>query len=323
MSQLIHLFIYHFTKPLSTRPPINRKQLGKCFRGGLILAVLVALVQCGKPRDNILFVAGSDTMVQLSQNMAKEFMAAHPEKKVSVRGGGSGTGVAAMLNESAHIANASRKMKLHEWKRARRRKLEVREFIVGLDGIAIILNKRNPVNQLTLDQLSLIYQGKLTDWSDINPSFNEKIIAISRENNSGTHLYFKEQVLRRGNKKSKTEFAPEVTYAISSQQIIQQIKGNPRAIGYVSMGWVDEQLKAARINDKDGKFYGPDLKNIKSRKYPLARTLQFYGNMKFKKLIDPFADFHYSDRGQAIIKRLGFIPLDKADADALLDPPPI
>jgi len=174
---------------------------------------------CKRNNDSSLKVAGSDTMVQLSQKIAQAYMKAHPEESVSVQGGGSGTGIAALLNESIHIADASREMKKKEWNIASEKGINVKEYVVAYDAMSVVVNPKNPVSQLTIDQMSDIYSGKVKNWKEVGGK-DATIVVISRENNSGTHVYFKEEVLRKGDSESTLEFGKDVTYEVYSQQII-------------------------------------------------------------------------------------------------------
>ena len=219
----------------------------KIFSITMLAIIAISFADCKRSNNNDLNVVGSDTMVQLAQNMAAAYMKANPEKRVAVRGGGSGTGIAALLNGSTHIANASRKIKANDTNIVDDIGIEIKEYIVGLDGVAVLINTRNPVEKLSIDQLSDIYSGKITNWKELGGK-DENIVVISRENNSGTHVYFKEEVLRKGEKDNTTEFAKGTIYGVSSQQIIDQVKANSNAIGYVGMGWINDSVKAIKVS---------------------------------------------------------------------------
>jgi phosphate transport system substrate-binding protein len=278
---------------------------------GAISSLTLFSVVCKRGNDTSLKVAGSDTMVQLAQKLAQAYMQANPGENVSVQGGGSGTGISSLLNESIHIADASRTMKEKEWETAKSKNLTIKEHIVALDALSVIVNPENSVKNLTIAQLSDIYSGKIANWKEVGGA-DAKIVAISRENNSGTHVYFKEEVLRKGDAKSTLEFGKNVTYAVSSQQIADQVKTNKNAIGFLGMGWVSKEVKdIAVLNEKDKKYYLATLENGKSKKYPISRTLQMYSNEKYHEKAQKFIDFIMSEKGQAIVQELGFIPLSK------------
>ncbi len=262
----------------------------------------------GKSDGETLSVAGSDTIVQLSQSLAKAYTAAHPGKKISVSGGGSGTGIAALLNDTIDLANASRKMKEKEWKIAEEKGLVITEDVIALDMLAVVIHPDNPAAKLSIEQLSKIFTGAITNWKDVGGN-DAPIVAISRENNSGTHVFFKEEVVRRGDKKSTAEYGDVITYAVSSQQIVDQVSSNPNAISYVGMGWLNDNVQAVSIkNDETGKFIGPIEAAGGVEGYPLARTLQVYINGKTAEKSAGFLDFIHSEEGKKVIIELGFLP---------------
>ncbi len=282
-----------------------------------LLASIVAFAACGK-KDTSLKIAGSDTMVQLGQSLVKAYMAAYPGKSASVQGGGSGTGIAALLNGSTDIASASREMKPKEWDLAKSKGIDIKEYIIALDALAVVVHPSNKVSKLTIAQLSDIYAGKITNWKEVGGA-DKEILVISRENNSGTHIYFKEHVLRQGKEAkpgdpnpdplAQLEFGPKVTFGVSSQAISDQVKNNPAAIGYYGMGWLTKDVKALEIS-KDGKaYYAPTAENTSSKKYPIARGLQMYLNTAAAEKGQPFIDFVMSPAGQKIVKQQDFVPV--------------
>lgn len=281
------------------------------------LAAFSLVVACGK-KDGSLKIAGSDTMVQLGQTLAKTYMEAHPDKKVSVQGGGSGTGIAALLNGSTDIASASREMKPKEWDQAKAKGLDVKEFIVALDALAVVVHPSNSVAKLTIKQLSDIYAGKITNWKDVGGA-DKEILVISRENNSGTHVYFKEHVLRQGKEAkkddpnpdplAKLEFGTKVTYGVSSQAIADQVKTNPAAIGYFGMGWITKDVKAIEVSSDGKNFYAPTAANTSNKKYPIARGLQMYLNAAAGEKGQAFMNFVMSPAGQKVVKDQDFVPV--------------
>jgi phosphate transport system substrate-binding protein len=166
--------------------------------------------------------------------------------------------------------------------------------------------------------LSDIYSGKITNWKQVGGD-DKEILVISRENNSGTHVYFKEHVLRQGKEAKKgdanpdplslLEFGSKITYGVSSQAISDQVKSNPAAIGYFGMGWITKDIKALEIS-KDGKaFYAPTAENTINKKYPVARGLQMYLNTASKDKGQNFIDYVMGPAGQKIIKDQDFVPI--------------
>lgn len=281
------------------------------------IAALSLAVACGK-KDTSLKIAGSDTMVQLGQSLVKAYMEANPGKSASVQGGGSGTGIAALLNGATDVASASREMKPKEWDQAKAKNLNVKEYIVALDALAVVVHPSNKVSKLTIAQLSDIYAGKITNWKQVGGD-DLDILVISRENNSGTHVYFKEHVLRQGKEAKKgdtnpdplavLEFGPKVTYGVSSQAISDQVKSNKAAIGYFGMGWITKDVKPVEVS-KDGKaFFPPTAENTSNKKYPIARGLQMYVNTAAGEKAEKFMEFVMSPAGQKVVKDQDFVPV--------------
>lgn len=283
----------------------------------IAVMALAGLAACGK-KDASLKIAGSDTMVQLGQTLAKTYMEANPDKKISVQGGGSGTGIAALLNGSTDIASASREMKPKEWDQAKAKGLNVKEFVIALDALAVVVHPSNKVSKLTIAQLSDIYSGKITNWKEVGGD-DKEILVISRENNSGTHVYFKEHVLRQGKEAkkddanpdplAKLEFGSKVTYGVSSQAIGDQVKSNPAAIGYFGMGWITKDVKPVEIGKDAKAYFAPTAANTSSKKYPIARGLQMYLNTASGEKGQKFIDFVMSPAGQKVIKDQDFVPV--------------
>ncbi|MBK5108896.1 MAG: PstS family phosphate ABC transporter substrate-binding protein, partial [Anaerolineales bacterium] len=171
---------------------------------------------------------GSDTMVNLALAWAEEFQMENPQSNLAVSGGGSGTGIASLINKTTDVANASRKIKSEEIANAEENGIEPIEFIVARDAIAIIVNPNNPISELTLQQLSDIYSGKINNWQELGGE-ERPIVRLSRETNSGTHVYFLEQVLRLGDKEDKTLFSTDTLLLPSSEVIGAEIRQNPNA----------------------------------------------------------------------------------------------
>ncbi len=257
----------------------------------------------------VLQIKGSDTMVNLVQAWAEEFMKKNPSASIAVTGGGSGVGIASLINKTCDIAESSRKMKLKEIELAKSKGVEPKEFIVGYDGLAVVVHPSNPVDKLTFSQLSDIFTGKIKNWKELGGR-GAKIVLLSREVNSGTHIFFKEQVLRRGDEKSKAEFAPAALLIPSSQAIADEIAQNPQAIGYYGIGYVSEKQKAVAVaRDDESPYVKPTLETVMDKSYAIWRPLFFYTDGQPTGLIKEFIDFVLSDDGQKIVKELDFVPL--------------
>lgn len=275
------------------------------------LAALLMGVPSSAKNSQSIQVKGSDTMVNLAQAWAEEFMKAKPDSFIAVTGGGSGTGLAALINGTCDIALSSREIKPKETALAEKKKIHPKEYKVALDGLAVVIHKDNPVKQLTLDQLAAIFTGRVTSWKEVGGQ-DLKIVILSREVNSGTHLYFKEHVLRKGDAASKEEFAPDALLLPSSQAIADEILHNHAAIGYYGMGYIGKEHQAVSVAKTPGSpFVYPTVDSVVSGDYPISRPLYFYINGEPRAAVKEFIDFVLSKEGQAIVAQIDFVPIRK------------
>jgi phosphate transport system substrate-binding protein len=252
---------------------------------------------------------GSDTIVNLALAWAEEYQTQHPEVRISVTGGGSGTGIAALINGTVDIANASRKIKIEEIAEAQSNGIDPVEFTIARDAIAIIVNLENPVDQLTLQQISDIYSGKITNWLEVGGE-DRPVVRLSRETNSGTHVYFLENVLRLGDKENQTFFSPETLLLPSSEGITAEIRQNPNAIGYDGLGYVTDDVKMIAIAEYEGDEYIlPSPASVNSGEYPIARDLFMYTAGKPEGVIAVYLEWIRGEQAQEIVRQLGFVPL--------------
>lgn len=256
-----------------------------------------------------LQIKGSDTMVNLGQAWAEAFMKKHSKTSVAVTGGGSGTGIAALINGTCDISQCSRAMKDKEKQQAKDKGKNPAEFVVGLDGLAVVVHPSNPIAQLTTDQLRDIFMGTITNWKDVGGN-GQSITILSREVNSGTHVYFKEHVLRKGNEKGPEEFAPNALLMSSSQAIADEVSQNQSAIGYYGLGYVSNKQKALGVSQKGGPFVKPSMETVKNNSYPISRPLFMYTAGEPQGLAKAFLDFVRSAEGQEIVKKLDFVPIN-------------
>lgn len=265
---------------------------------------------CGQ-KSRILQIKGSDTMVNMSQSMVEEFMRENPEASVAITGGGSGTGVAALISGTADIAQCSRNMTRHEIEMANGRNVFPYEIPVAIDGIAVVVSPKNQISKLTMGQLSDIFSGKTTSWKVLGGP-NSRIVALSRDRNSGTHTFFLEQVVKKGNKRSKDEFAKNVLMMPSTQAIVEEVSANPEAIGYIGLGYVNDRTKIVAIaKGPEQPYIRPTLKTSASGLYPISRALLFYTNGAPTREVKSFIDFALGKVGQKIVVDTGFVPLHK------------
>jgi phosphate transport system substrate-binding protein len=253
---------------------------------------------------------GSDTIVNIALAWAEKYQADHPDVRISVTGGGSGTGIAALINGTVGIANASRQIKQEEIEQAKVNGIDPLEHIIARDAIAVIVHPQNPVSQLTLKQISDIYSGKFTNWKEVGGE-NRPIVRLSRETNSGTHVYFLETVLRLGNSDDKTLFSTNTLLLPSSEGIIAEVRQNPNAIGYDGLGYVPHDLKTIAIAEREGGAYVlPSIPTVNDKTYPIARDLYMYTNGQPEGLLKEYLDWILLDEAQEIVAELGFVPVN-------------
>lgn len=279
----------------------------------LVAGLLLVLQGCARrSRSEQVEIKGSDTMVNLGQAWAEAYTRDHPDANISVTGGGSGTGIAALINGDVDIAQASREMKPEEIEQARKKGMDPKEFTVARDGLSVIVNPANPVSRLTIDQLSGIYTGTITNWKQVGGK-DEKIVVLSRDRSSGTHVFFLEHVLRKGNAKGTEEFGSSVLMLPSSQAIADEVAGNSAAIGYVGMGYVkpDKQKTIAIAKDSNSPYVEPTVDNVLNGTYPIARGLYFYTPKQPEGPVKSFIDFVLSDEGQKIVQEQEFVPVKR------------
>jgi phosphate transport system substrate-binding protein len=250
-------------------------------------------------------------MVNLALAWAEKYQLLNPNVEVSVTGGGTGTGIAALINGTVDIANASRQIKTEELQQAKKNGVNPVEHIVARDAIAIIVNPENPVNQLTLRQLSDIYSGKINNWSEVGGE-DRVIVRLSRETNSGTHVFFLENVVRMGNKNDKTLFATDTLLLPSSEGITAETRDNPNAIGYDGLGYVTPEVKVIAVaRDAGSPYIFPSAETVNNDEYPIARDLYMYTNNEPTGVVADYITWLISPEAQAIVTQLGFVPIVK------------
>lgn len=276
--------------------------------GMVAVVFLLAIAGCG--RQETIKIKGSDTMVNLGQAWAEAYMEKHPEASISVTGGGSGVGIAALISGDADITQSSRGMKPEEIEEAKMRGRDPKEFIVARDGLSVIVNPKNPVGRLTIGQLSDIYTGKLTNWKQLGGK-DAPIVALSRDRSSGTHVFFLEHVVRKGNAKGPEEYGKKCLMQISSQSIADEVSRNENAIGYVGMGYVKHGSHKTILVAKDEKspYIEPTTENVLKGTYPIARPLYLYTPKEPSGTVKGYIDFVLSDEGQKIVADQEFVPV--------------
>jgi phosphate transport system substrate-binding protein len=256
-----------------------------------------------------LQIKGSDTMVNLGQAWVEQFMKQHPDISVAVTGGGSGTGIAALINKTTDIAECSRNIEAKELEIARSKGIEPYETIVGNDGIVVVVSPSNPVGKLTISQLSDIFTGKIANWKEVGGP-DKEIVALSRDRNSGTHVFFLEHVVKLGQKGNANEFAKNVLMMPSNQAIVEEVSGNPAAIGYIGLGYLSDRLKAIAVaRSNTGPYIAPSVKTVGNKTYSVSRPLYMYTNGAPSGEVKSFMGFVLSDEGQKVVLEMDFVPI--------------
>jgi phosphate transport system substrate-binding protein len=299
---------------LFTLPPV----VSRPGVGLLLLSLTCLLVACRPQRANAgrdgsttaqtIENKGSDTLVNLALAWAETYMGRHPAVRISVTGGGSGTGIAAMINGTVDLANASRAMKPEEIAAAQANGIEPLEFTVARDAIAVVVHPSNSVERLTLQQISYIYTGKITNWSQVGGE-HRPIVLLSRESNSGTYVYFLENVIRLGEKESDLLLSPDTLLMPSSEGISAEVRQNPNAIGYDGLGYVTPDQKVVAVaRDVGGPFVLPAVETVDDGSYPVSRPLYMYTAGEPTGAVKDYLDWILGE-GQALVSQLGFVPL--------------
>lgn len=246
-------------------------------------------------------IKGSDTMLPLSQRAAETFMKADPSRTVTVTGGGSGVGIAALIEGTTDLAQSSREIKFDEKKRLREKGEVLREAIVAHDALAIIVHPANPVSELSREQLEGIFTGKIKNWKEVGGD-DRKIVPYARETSSGTHEFFKESVLRN------KSYLNGIMSMPATGAIMQSVAQTPGAIGYVGLAYLNAEVKALRVSYDGGKSHvAPSIAAAKSGEYPIVRPLYYYYLERSAAKARPFIDYLLSDEGQKLVTGVGFV----------------
>lgn len=267
----------------------------------LALAALGAAVLPGISAANVT-IRGSDTMLIMNQRLAEAFGAKNPNIAVNVTGGGSSIGINAFINGVADIAASSRAMRFSEVQRARSRGATANEIPVALDGLAIIVNRENPVRSLTMDQLRRIYIGQVTNWNQVGGP-NLPITVYSRDSNSGTYGFFQQTVLRNQNWGKGVRFMP------STADELREVARTTGGIAYGGVAYFknDRRVRILPIAPREGApAIEPTEANVRNRSYPIWRFLYFYTNGRPQGETKRFIDFALSAEGQRVIEQVGY-----------------
>lgn len=292
--------------------------MGKSFIHLFILLV-VSVSFCGCKSDGTrsekkegekelqyVTIKGSDTMVHLASTWAEEYMKENGQVEISVTGGGSGTGIAALINGTTDICAASRKIKKKEIDLATKNNVVPMEHIVSMDGIAVIVHPDNPVRELTMGQISDIFTGAVTNWSEVGGN-DQPILVFSRESSSGTFVFFQEHVMNKKDYTSRARLLP------GTSALVQSVSADAGAIGYVGLGFAEEAAgKVAVINVKatdESPAVAPSEETVVNGSYPIARPLFLYTNGEPQGAVKQFIEYTLSPAGQKIVRETGYVPI--------------
>ena len=267
------------------------------------LAIAAAVLAPLAAAAGEITVKGSDTMVILGQRWAEEYMRAHPKATIQVTGGGSGTGISALINGTTEICQASRTMSAAEKEKLRDRYATVGvEIPVARDGLSVYVNASNPLSEITMDLLKLIFTGKVTNWKELGGS-DAKIVVYSRENSSGTYVFFKEHVLKNADYTVRAQSMP------GTAAVVNAVAKEKFGIGYGGAAYA-KGIKVLKVKQDAGSpAVTPDEAHVKDGSYPLSRPLFFYLRNKPSGDAGAFVDWVLSSAGQAIVTKVGYYPL--------------
>ena len=300
-----------------------KNQTLKSYLSGLSAGVFcLALVACGK-KDTAtgggatgapVQIQGSDTMVNLAQAWAEAYAGVEKGANIEVGGGGSGVGVAALINGTVDIATSSRDMKPDEKNKAKSSSgKDAIEFTVGYDCLAIYVHKNNPMNEISVEQLDKIFAegGTITKWSDLGVTVpgcdSSEIIRVSRQSSSGTYEFFREHVL------DKKDFRLGSRDMNGSKEVVELVGSTPCAIGYSGMGYATDQVKMLKVSQR-GKTesFAPSVENAQNKSYPIARPLFLYTLGQPEGNARKFLSWVLSEEGQKIVEETGYVPVPAA-----------
>jgi phosphate transport system substrate-binding protein len=282
---------------------MKRITLNKIIWLALALGVIAVATALTIGAAEAISVKGSDTLLPLGQRWSEDYMNANPGTVIQVTGGGSGVGIAALINGTTDICEASRPIKPGEIDKLKERFNSAGvEIPVARDGLSVYLNEDNPVKELSLAQLKDIYTGKVTNWKDVGGT-DAKIILYGRDNSSGTYGFFKDNVLKGKDFAAQTQTLP------GTAAIVNAVAKDKQGIGYGGAAYAKGVKYALVKADEKSQGYEPTLENVKSGKYPLSRYLFWYLRNKPTGEIKKLVDFVLSDAGQKIVSEVGYFPV--------------
>jgi len=277
-----------------------------------VVALIVAIIVLSSGGGSSIKIIGSNTVTPLSSVWAEEFMNTYPDVSISVSGPGSGVGIAALIDGTTDICQASRTIKQSEIDQAEANDVEPYEIQVATDALSVVVHPSNPVSELTTVKLSAIYTGEITNWDEVGGN-DVEIVAIARDTNSGTHVFFKEHVVQMQElptEDKSLEYGGNVLMLPSTEEGVSQVANNPNAIFYPGLGYVTEEVKPLAIKrTADSTGVLPTVQTALNGTYPIARPLLFYTNGEPTGVIKDFIDYCLSPEGQEKVIEVGYVPL--------------
>jgi phosphate transport system substrate-binding protein len=257
-------------------------------------------------------IIGSNTVTPLTSVWAEDFMNMHPKVNIAVSGPGSGAGIAALINGTTDICQASREIKQTEIEQAEANGVKPHEIQVATDALSVVVHPSNPVSELTIAQLSAIYTNQITNWKEVGGS-DAAIVAVARDTNSGTHVFFKEhvvQMLGLPTEDKSLEYGTKVLLLPSTEEGVSEVAKNSKAIFYAGLGYVTDEVKPLAIKKtSDSPGILPSVTTALDGTYPVARPLLYYTNGMPDGIIKAFIDYCLSAEGQGKVTEVGYVPL--------------
>jgi len=281
--------------------------------------LLLVAAGCGSGADRsrvLIQNKGSDTLVNVAQAWAETYKDVDPQVAIAVTGGGSGTGISSLINGTVDLANSSRKMKSREVDMAREKGVEPVEHIVGYDALAVYLHADNPLTELSIEQVADVYgeNGTARSWSDLGVEVpgcpSDEIVRVSRQNNSGTYMYFKDAVIGKGR-----EYALGSRDMHGSKDVVDLVEKTPCAIGYSGLAYATDHLKLVCIASEGAACVSPSVETAANRSYPIARPLFMYTSGQPTGAVKQYLDWILSDSGQCIIYAKGYAPAHSVECE--------
>ncbi len=287
---------------------MNRMTTSRIFlMNRVLLSILCGVCGAALMSAYAQRIKGSDTLLPLTQELSESYLKRNPASEIVVTGGGTGVGLASLLENTTDIAMASRRVKFGEKMKFAKAGFDMIEEVVAYDALAVVVNPENPVNELTREQLEGIFRGKITNWKEVGGE-DLRIVVYSRETSSGTYEFFKESVLHNKNYMSGVLSMPATGAVIQS---VRQTKG---AIGYIGLAYLNPYVKALAVSYDGGRRYVlPSVKNASDGTYPIVRPLYYYYDVEKAAMVQPFVSFIKSADGQCMVEKQGFVPVRNED----------